>query len=771
MRGLKRVIRRLLQHRPPAPPDLRQRPPSAIACDDNDAAVAYFERVLNANGFLSAGDVLPLITDYAGKKRAWHAALLEEARQLRQTGLPVYASLAGPLEGGLDWTRLPPSRDRLYRLRPHRFGFVPRLTMAAACGADTLPALLATLDHWIAAAGGRLAEDAYYSNLVAIYRIVAITWAAPFCVALARAGQSTATAICLRFYQILAADIQFVAARLGDSAPNNHLLSDRFAAWLLATCYPELYPRADMKALERVWREELCRQFHPDGTSFEQSVHYHDLGCEMAVCYLIVSLRAGQQPDGLAVARIAQMLRFQHALTDRRGVCFSLGDAADDPLLPLDAASGWGGGTWWALYGSMFDASVPAVADDAKGVERAYWLRAALPRDLSELQAAAMTPPVTDMAVFSDGGYATFRGRTDEQLILFRTGPCPGTEIHAGHAMSDLLSVYWTWRGQPVLEPSGTYTYETGPGPSDGPKGPRDYFRSPVASNGVALRGHDPLGHASGRFRDRDNGARVTTRHRFLNRAMGWAEGRLDETGPLNGHTRGVLHLPGLYTLVYDRASPLRPGTEIAYHWQFAPEAEMDLREPGQALVRVPGGACFVSIGGDVAGMDYAQGRHDPPAGWVSRGYGHLQVAPQLAVVPAPSARDLVWVLCTLAGADRPPSVKIAVARENGLVVEILRAGSRHIACFGGVPATPGYLPFDIDFQGDALWLDVADGTCREIRGLGVSHLRSADLGLDFTAATMTAPWETDAWRLAEHDAGHDRLSARWRRHSGDGQI
>ena len=89
--------------------------------------------------------------------------------------------------------------------------------MAAACGADTLPALLATLDGWIAAAAGRLAEDAYYSNLVAIYRIVAITWAAPFCVALARAGRPTAAAICLRFYQILAADIQFLATRLGDS--------------------------------------------------------------------------------------------------------------------------------------------------------------------------------------------------------------------------------------------------------------------------------------------------------------------------------------------------------------------------------------------------------------------------------------------------------------------------------------------------------------------------------------------------------------------------
>jgi hypothetical protein len=753
---LKHVIRRLLWQRPAALPDLNQKPPSANACDDTDAAVAYFERTLDVHGLVRAGDVLQLIADYAGEKRVWHAALLDETKQLRETGLPIYESLAGPLEAGLDWTRLPPSRDRLYRLRPHRFGFLPRLAMAAACGANALPTILATLDRWIAAAG-RLAEDAYFSNLVVIYRIVAITWAAPFCVALARAGQPTAATICLRLYQILAADIQYVAARLGDSAPNNHLLSDRFAAWLLAMCYPDLYPHTDITSLEQVWYEELSRQFDSDGTNFEQSAHYHDLGCEMAVGYLIISLRTGRHPDHLVLTHIARMLRFQSALTDARGICFALGDATDDPLLPLDAASGWGGGTWRALYNSLFDPTSPGIADGARGAERAFWLRAALPRSQPELRVTEKYP-LANMAVFPNGGYVTFRDGPDEQLVLFRTGPSPGTETHAGHAMSDLLSIYWTLRGQPVLEPSGTYTYEIGPGRGDGPKGPRDYFRSPAASNGVLLHGHDPLGGATGRFRGGDNGTRVATRHRFLDRIMGWAEGRLAEAGPLNGHTRGILHLPGLYTLAYDRAPLLPPGARISYRWQFAPEAQVDAREARQAIARMPGGACFVSIGGDVANVECVQGRQDPPAGWISRGYGRVQAAPQLVIEPAISARDLVWVFGTLADAERPPSVKIAQAHENGLVVELLCDGSRHIACIGG---GTGNLPFDIDFQGDVIWLDVADGVCREIRGLGISHLRSAALGLEFTNATMT---ESNSWRLTERNSGHDRVSARWRR-------
>src|SRR3546814_7568879 len=68
----------------------------------------------------------------------------------------------------------------LYRLRPHRFGFLPRLAMASCLGAECLPALQRALARWIRrveTAG--LAEDAYFSNLVMIHRQVAIAWAMP----------------------------------------------------------------------------------------------------------------------------------------------------------------------------------------------------------------------------------------------------------------------------------------------------------------------------------------------------------------------------------------------------------------------------------------------------------------------------------------------------------------------------------------------------------------------------------------------------------------
>src|SRR3546814_373584 len=162
--------------------------------------------------------------------------------------------MAPPL-GDLDWSVLPMDvhDDRLYRLRPHRFGFLPRLAMASCLGAECLPALQRALARWIRqveTAG--LAEDAYFSNLVMIHRQVAIAWAMPFLVAKAEQGDRTAAEVCLQLFRIVAADCRYLLPRLGRSVGNNHLLADRFAAWFLAACYPELVPEAgDLAAAER----------------------------------------------------------------------------------------------------------------------------------------------------------------------------------------------------------------------------------------------------------------------------------------------------------------------------------------------------------------------------------------------------------------------------------------------------------------------------------------------------------------------------------------
>ena len=758
--AFKRSMTRLLPWPAPLRPDLDQASllrdlvagqATAGAVGDAARAVEFFHRRPAAAGFLSVAEARDCAADYGRGKVAWRQALLGEVERLSKEGLRVYARLAEPLGGGLDWSALPTDahNDRLYRLRPHRFGFLPRMAMASCLGADCLPALRATLEGWIRQVertGG--ADDAYYSNLVVIYRLLAVSWATPFLAARAVEGEETAAEICLLLFRILAADVRYLRPLLGDSTPNNHLLADRFAAWFLAACYPELSGQPAAAPLERVWHAELGRQFQGDGSNFEQSLHYHELGCEMALAYLVIALRRGTTPDCVpALPLIARMLRFQAALADRRGNGFALGDTTDDPLLPLDAGGAWARGAWRVLYRELFDRGFPATAEGAAGAERAYWLLAALRGPERPLPLVVSPEPLGDLAAFPDNGYIAFRDDGSEEQLVFRTGPRPGTTVSPGHAMSDLLSVYWSVGGQPVLEPAGTYSYAaTDPLPGGCPEAPRDYFRSPSAHNGPVLRGHDPLGQPKGRFRTIDSGARATTRWRALEGVLAWAEGRLEEAGPLNGWRRGVLRLPGRYALVYDRLPALPEGEELACHWQFAPEAVVAVRSSRQVAASLCGLSAYLCASEGVAAADSVKGRQSPAAGWVSRRYGQLEAAPQVICRLRPGASAVAFVIGHIGSGEAPPQVEVPAVGADGLAVVVRQGDSQGIAIFGRFCGALEGGSLDIDFDGEVLWLGLRGDRCVEARALGLHRLSSEALGLELA------------------DVGEQRDPAGWRR-------
>lgn len=732
------------------------------ATDDASLAVLFFRKRLPVTGFLTPDEAKHAVMAYGRDKAAWRQDLLAEADRLCALGLPVYALQAGPLNGGLDWSalRTGPQGDRLYRLRPHRFGFLPRLAMASCLGADCLPALHATLAAWLrwaeTAAG---AAEAYFSNLVVIYRLLAISWAVPFVAARAQEGDKTAARICLQLFRILAADCRHLQPRLGKSAPNNHLLADRFAAWLLAVCYSELAPPAeDPAALERAWQAELARQFYSDGTNFEQSLHYHDMGCELALAYLVIVLRRKTPPSNQVLTMIAAMLRFQAALADRHGNGFALGDATDDPLFPLDGGGGWAGGAWRILYRALFARDFPPTAETAAGAERAYWLLTAL-RGLRPALLAVALEPIGELAAFPVGGYISFRDEARDDYLLFRSGPRKGSIVFPGHAMSDLLTVYWNTGGKPVLEPTGTYSYAINGPATEGPPLPRRYFRSPAAHNGLLLYGHDPLGASQSRFRHYDSGARVETRWRALAEVLAWAEGRLEEAGPLNGWRRGVLRLPGRYTLVYDRLLH-RPGaTELACHWQFAPEARVVLRSPRQAIAKLSGLTAYLCASEGIAAIDCVKGRQEPAAGWLSRRYGQLQAAPQLLCSLRPGTRTVAFII-GLDDSEDLPAVAVLADEAEGTVITLRHGESVTLCVFGRYC---GRLPdpaVDLDYDGDVLWLAFAGDSCSELRTLGLRRLASDSLGFQLAAADVKR--DCPGWRRLVGDVGAEGLCGRW---------
>ena len=770
--GIKRSMTRLLPRPSPLLSESDQlcmlralvsRETAGGAADAASLAAAFFRTRLAAAGFLSPTEARQAAAAYGRDQASWRRELLAETRRLCSDGLPVYALRAGPLGDGLDWSALPtgPHADRLYRLRPHRFGFLPRLALASCVGAHSLPALHATLAGWIrlVETGGG-AEDAYFSNLVIIYRLLALSWAAPFLSAKAEEGDETAARICLQLFGILAADCRRLPPLLGKSAPNNHRLADRFAGWLLAACYPELAPPAEEPAaLELAWQAELGRQLQEDGTNFEQSFHYHELGCEMALAYLVISLRRGTPPAGPALSMIVAMLRFQAALADRNGNGFALGDTTDDPLLPLDAGGSWARGAWRILYRALFDPGFPPTAETAAGAERAYWLLVAL-RGVKLPLLPAVPEPLGQLAAFPTGGYVSFREEESDDYLLFRSGPRPGAAVFPGHTMSDLLSIYWNAGGNAVLEPAGTYSYAAdGPPGGKGPAAPRAYFRSPAAHNGPVLRGHDPLGPPQGRFRTYDSGARTATSWRALEDVLAWAEARLEEPGPLNGWRRGVLRLPGRYALVYDRLPPLPGDADLACHWQFSPEAAVAIRSNRQAVAELKGLSAYLCASQGITAIDCAKGRQAPAAGWLSRLYGQLQAAPQLICRVQPGTSAVAFII-GLSGGEDLPVVEIVTADDEGTVIALHHAGAGAICVFGRFCGRLRGRDLDLDYDGDVLWLAFDGDRCREMRTLGMRRVASDKLGLE---VTMAQPQRSCAgWHCLVGDASAGGLCGRW---------
>ena len=687
-------------------------------------AAAYFADDAIPHGFLRIDETAALLTRYTADHADWRDALLAEAHTVLGDGLPVYASTAQPLGSGFRWDTLAagPLGDRLYGLRPHRFGFLPRLAMAAHVGRDTVPALTDTLDGWMANARAGDPRP-YFSNLVVIYRLLAVGLAAPWCAALARQGQAPADRLCRQLLTVLAADIGYLVPRLGQSAPNNHLLADRFAGVLVALAWPELWPKSapkmDLPDLEKAWFEELDRQFYDDGGNFEQSVHYHELGVEMAVTWLAIARRAGRPVPDQVQRAIARMLRFQTALSDRHGRTVAIGDTTDDPLLPLDTGHGWGTGAWRTLYATLIDDRVTAAAAQAPGAERGFWAAGLLGDDVFDRKDLAAEPhPDCEFLALPDSGLVALRLDDDERLVL-RTGPAPDRPLAPGHAHSDLLSLWWRHAGRCVLAAPGTYSYMFGPDPKlDGQPNLRRHFAAAAARSGPCRDDADPFGLLDGKFRQPDPGIRVRTRHDGHPGVLAWAEGEVVGPSPFAGCRRGVVAVAGHYFVVYDRLPPALTDGATCVGWQFGEAAEVRMADAG---IHADVGDAFtatIAMTAPTRAEPAVSGQWRPPAGWVSPAYGRLIAAPMVRCRLAAGQADAVFVL-RAGGGDSALSVEVLQAASgDGLACRITAGGQRHVLLAGIVETAPvpgcGALAFD----GSVAWLRLEDDGVGEVRAL-----------------------------------------------------
>lgn len=664
------------------------------------------------------------------------ATILHSVEQDRTRGIPVY-SLRGPALGpAFPWGALAfgPGRDPLYALRPHRFAFAPRHAWACLIDPAAAQPLRGMIRGWMECASAAGSSFCYDSNLGVIQRILALSWAWAFLAA--RPEEETATGLGLEWdvLHIIAADIRFLEPVLGKSVPNNHLLADWFAGWLLGTLFPELLDLAESTGEQR-WCEELLAQTYPDGGSFEHSSHYHEFASEMGVAYLLLARQNALVPDPRVTERVKALLAYQCDLTGPESSPLPIGNAIEDTLFPLDPGEAWCSGALRECYRALFrpEASAPLPGDTTR--IRAFWLLggALVDASLGEQQAPHLVS-------FAQAGVYVLADEWLDARLVFRSGPAPDTALTAGHMHSDLLAVYVNVQGLPFLVDAGTYTYRrhSAAWENDEPAW-RAYFGGPEAHNGFCISRQDPLGPITGDFRRRAIPACVSTRHE-TDGVVSYVEGRFDSDNAYHGMGRTCVQIAGEYWLLLNTPPTHLPADTPSWlGFQF--DTQVTLRQEGptvQVTHRQQPASMFIVTSQRAQGPQVLYGSIEPLGGWVSPRYGEKLGAPQLRYPISEAVSPLAFLVTTdrrYAGAEFVWSQ----TRADGAWLVALRSGDIEdwilVQPRTAAPWVQGQTT--IDFDGRMLWLR-KDGRQRlTLRWLGATRLEWPDRSIRLRADAL----------------------------------
>jgi hypothetical protein len=702
-----------------------------------DVLIQHFRARKLPRGFVDIDNIPGLIARSRKHFPAWHGRLLDKVYEERDLGLEIYDLRGAPLSGGFDWniTSSGPLNDDLYKVRPHRLGFLPRWALACHYDPDLITDLDKLLAGWVEAARRQGATSSYRSAHVVVYHFIAFLLAWPFVAALDNVDERNSRPLeKLRrtMLQCLYEDSKFLRMAAGSAVANNHLLAERLADWLASAVLPEFESSPRQHATEQEWLAELERQTYFDGGSIEHSPHYQEHDCELAVAYLLISQHNGWQVPGRVFARIERMLHFQLALSGPGNLQLSMGNTTEDPLLALGVADGWQTGALREVYRAHFNPhAMPALEEDPSR-ETAYWL---LGGDCGADAIGANLAPAFE--AFPASGYCLFTEPAAGTRLIFRLGPSVSEPGIAGHSHNDVLSLCMSIGNEMVLCPPGTYTYRNGPHPDlRGHPNLRTHFVSASSRPAVYLEGKEPYGPLLGDFRDWDFPCQVETRQASAKEAgLSWVEGEVIGKGPYVGNRRGVIHLWGHFWLIYDTLPARQDGTRAFVGWQFAPGISCDLLDSGIAEARgLANDARLIICANGVGGSDIVRGGLEPVRGWVSPSYGRLQPADNLRFAIPDDTNSSAFILTPTPTPTPHAALDFANCGASGVEMHITGPEDEISILLNSAEDCNENHGEDLNFQGRLLVIrKFFDGRLK-IQALGLRRLTSSKFGIDLRA-------------------------------------
>jgi hypothetical protein len=237
------------------------------------------------------------------------------------------------------------------------------------------------------------------------------------------------------------------------AAPNNHLIGDLLGLFMVGLLFPEL-PGAQSRMgwVRTRLGEELARQVHPDGCSFEGSVSYHRLVLEMATLAHWTAVLNGTQLGPVAGERLRRMFRFARILCSERGLAPQIGDNDSGRVFPLRDRLSLDLGYLAPLGAALLGA--PELKDEAAELpDEAAWLLGA--EGLSRFLRLKPSPCPSGISSPA-GGLHVLRS---PGVVLTVSSGRSGQEGVGGHSHNDKLSFELHLDGAPTVVDPGTPTF------------------------------------------------------------------------------------------------------------------------------------------------------------------------------------------------------------------------------------------------------------------------------------------------------------------------
>lgn len=658
--------------------------------------------------FLTTEELSDRIRFIKEHHKGWADETVNTALDILANKLAIY-NQKHTLQGDINWNDFSyiNNEDILYRLKPHRFAFTIQLALADHYGTHTLDHLGHLVSTWIRDIHAKTRPVGYFSNLVAVYRSIALSWTHQ----ILKASSKRDKVLEFKILLIILNDAKFVSHNLWKSYPNNHLLADGFFLWYLGTIYPEFHEASKWRSRgEKLWLREFKRQIYTDGCSFEHSLHYHELACEMATAYYLLKNRNGEFIPDWFTKRFHQMLGFQSSIGGPYSLTFNIGDATEDPLFPLDPSENAHPDLWALIRASIFGTTAQCQQAHRSSRQRAFWLTGyhAGENLLAKFQ--------TKIESYPDGGFYTFTDSELQSHLVFRSGPKKNLHLCAGHMHSDLLTIYFSVKGTPVFTEPGTFTYRSKKAisPNHGQSW-RHHFLGPDCHSGLSISStDDPISNCVSDFRDKSINSWVVEHAHKAAKNIGFTEVEHKGDHIYNGHHRGIITIFGHYTVIYDLIPDQIRDTEINFNFQLSHGLNTVINDSRQVIIQNSDTTVSLISSDSIDKIEVFEGQMNPPRGWVSPHYGELLPAPFLQYT-AGRNRNAFAFLVDCEGSLKNASIQIDVIdskplSDKTLCIVITESDRIDYIIINRDSAAKKVQFQKIEFDGALLWLQtVAD--------------------------------------------------------------